>query len=287
MRWPPFQHVIFDCDSTLTTVEGIDALAAAAGQEERIAALTRAAMDGEVELNDVYGRRLEVVRPTKGEIDAIRHIYKRHIVADAAAVITALQSLGHDVYIISGGLAEPVLEFGLYLGVPRENIRAVEVEYDVLADRWWEDRQEKGPRYLDYRPGDLTESEGKARIVDELLGDSTGRSLFIGDGISDLMAATAVDLFVGFGGVVSRERVLSEAPAFIHSPSLAPLLPLAAGPAGISRLGQSNHAGLRQKIDQLLYEGAITFQDERLSTKFHAAYQAFYSRSNGGTPRDS
>ena len=44
MRWPPFQHVIFDCDSTLTTVEGIDALAKSAGKGWRVSVLTEAAM---------------------------------------------------------------------------------------------------------------------------------------------------------------------------------------------------------------------------------------------------
>ena len=34
MRWPTYQHIFFDCDSTLTTVEGIDALADTAGGVE-------------------------------------------------------------------------------------------------------------------------------------------------------------------------------------------------------------------------------------------------------------
>ncbi|MCC6606951.1 MAG: phosphoserine phosphatase, partial [Anaerolineae bacterium] len=33
MRWPPYKHVFFDCDSTLTTVEGIDVLAETAGKK--------------------------------------------------------------------------------------------------------------------------------------------------------------------------------------------------------------------------------------------------------------
>ncbi len=39
MRWPPYEHVFFDCDSTLTTVEGIDILAASSGKQWRVEVL--------------------------------------------------------------------------------------------------------------------------------------------------------------------------------------------------------------------------------------------------------
>ena len=50
MRWPPYRHVIFDCDSTLTKVEGIDILAEAAGKGDEVRRLTDAAMNGEIDL---------------------------------------------------------------------------------------------------------------------------------------------------------------------------------------------------------------------------------------------
>ena len=58
MRWPHYEHVFFDCDSTLTAVEGIDVLAESAGKGQRVAVLTQAAMDGHVDLEDVYEKRL-------------------------------------------------------------------------------------------------------------------------------------------------------------------------------------------------------------------------------------
>ncbi|MCI0393722.1 MAG: hypothetical protein L0322_02130, partial [Chloroflexi bacterium] len=122
MRWPPFEHIFFDCDSTLTAVEGIDALAQAAGKGWRVSVLTEAAMNGDLDLEEIYAKRLRAVNPTRGQIQTIRQVYKARAVSDAAEVIAALQALGLKVYIISGGLAEPVVEFGLYLGVPRENI---------------------------------------------------------------------------------------------------------------------------------------------------------------------
>lgn len=285
MRWPPFQHIFFDCDSTLTTVEGIDVLAQSSGKGWRVEVLTRAAMDGELDLHDVYSKRLDAVKPTRAQVWAIRQVYKRNIVQDTAAVVDALQEQGHSVYIISGGLAEPVIEFGLYLGVPRQNIRAVNVQYDGLSGQWWQvDESSEGERrYLDHEASALTVSDGKARIMRELVGEKPGRTLLVGDGLSDLLAGRNADLFVGFGGVARRSRVAAEAPCYISSESLAPVLAVAMGPAGVRALQSStkgDYSELVSRATQLIETGAITFNNERLNAKFRDAYQAVYPGPN-------
>ena len=151
-------------------------------------------------------------------------------------MIAVLQHLGHEVYIISGGLEEPVREFGISLGVSADHIRAVGVEYDELVGAWWSHHQGQEAHYLDHSRGALAMSEGKAEIVHELLGGRPGTSLLVGDGTSDLLAGEAVDLFVGFGGVAARPKVEAGAPVFVRSPGLAPILPLAAGPSAMSRI---------------------------------------------------
>lgn len=281
MRWPPYKHVIFDCDSTLTTVEGIDVLAESSGHRESVESLTQAAMDGQVELEEIYTRRLETVSPTRKEIQEIRRVYKRNPVEDAAAVIAALYKLGHEVYIISGGLEEPVVEFGVFLGVPRRNIRAVGISYDQLAGDWWAGRNERletgsEDLFLDIEDSTLAESDGKGKIINELLGelpgDRQGQSLLVGDGYSDLLASPAVDLFVGYGGVVDRKKVRNEAPIFVHSSSLAPVLALAAGPSVLLSLRESEHNVVASKALALSKEsGVISFQNERLKNKFTRA----------------
>jgi phosphoserine phosphatase len=276
MRWPHYEHIFFDCDSTLTAVEGIDILADTDEKKSEIKALTQAAMDGDLDLEDIYARRLQAINPTHDQIRKIRRIYKRHVVEDAAAVIAALQEQGHQVYIISGGLAEPVEEFGIYLGVPRTHIRAVNVFYNQLSGDWWQP-DNGSEQVLTYQKGDLTISSGKARIVRELLGSQHGRSLLIGDGSSDLSAGTAVDLFVGYGGVAVRERVSAEAAVYIHSRSLAPLLAVAAGPAALKRL---KNLDLALKAVEIIQNGGLTFQNEQLNQKFRKACQAVYSRTN-------
>ncbi|HOU39705.1 MAG TPA: haloacid dehalogenase-like hydrolase [Promineifilum sp.] len=272
MRWPHYEHVFFDCDSTLTAVEGIDVLAESVGKGQRVRILTDAAMDGQLDLSEVYDKRLRAVRPTQQQVLDIRRSYKRHIVEDAARVVTALQGLGHKVYIISGGLAEPVIEFGIYLGIPRERIRAVGLTYNELSGRWWEKGDER--RYLAHQEGALTVSDGKAQIVRELLGEQRGRSLLIGDGYSDLLAGAAVDLFVGYGGVVARPKVQAAAPAYITCPSLAPLLPLAGGPVALRLLRSwpMHYQTLSTKALYLIHTGVVTFTDEHLESRFRAAF---------------
>ena len=203
-RWPPFRHVFFDCDSTLTSVEGIDELAEMAGKGGEVRAMTDAAMGGASDLESVYRQRLELVNPTRRQVLGLTGVYRRHMVDDAPAVVGALQSLGIEVYVISGGLLEPVTAFAATLGVGADHVRAVTICYDHLAGDWWRDTgQEAGldDRYLSVGSEPLTASDGKAGIIRDFVGTGGGRSLLVGDGVSDLAAAPAVDLFVGFGVV--------------------------------------------------------------------------------------
>lgn len=273
MRWPPYEHIFFDCDSTLTAVEGIDILADSADKRRDIEALTQAAMDGDLDLEDVYEQRLRTVQPTRQQVRDIRHSYKRHVVEDAARVVTALQALGHKVYIISGGLAEPVEEFGVYLGIPRQRIRAVGLTYNELSGRWWEEVTDER-LYLAHQSSALTVSDGKAQVIRELVGEQTRRTLLIGDGISDLLAGESVGLFVGYGGVVARPRVLAGAPVFIHSRSLAPLVALAGGSVAlrILRTWPMHYQTLSAKAQYLIHTGVVTFNNEHLESRFRAAF---------------
>jgi len=257
----PFEIVIFDCDSTLCAVEGIDELARWVGKEAEVAELTERAMNGELPLEAVYSRRLELLQPTREHLHRLAQLYRDTCLPDAAAVIAALRQLGLEVFIVSGGLAEGVRDFGLWLGLPETNIHAVEVEYNQLAGRWWETWKHPGgrnphERYLTHDGGPLTVGKGKAEIIRKLRRRRRGRALLVGDGSSDLEASEAVDLFVGFGGVVSRERVRAAAPVFIHVAELAPVLPLALGRAEVP----ASLRGLYLRGLSLIREGQVSFR---------------------------
>jgi phosphoserine phosphatase len=273
-RWPSFDLIFFDCDSTLSAIEGIDELARFKGKELRVGVLTEKAMNGDLDLSEVYGKRLQAIRPTRGQLKAIEERYWETIVPDAEAVIAALHYLGKQVFIVSGGLAEPVRGFGRRLGVPPENVRAVELEYNELSGDWWRYYQPETRHrqtYLDYNEGPLTVSSGKPAIIEALAGDKHGRRLMVGDGASDLATRSIVDLFVGFGGVVAREKVKNEADVFVSVNSLAPILPLAAGASGYARLIGTPHQAVFDKGLSLTRSG-MSIKNETMSNAFYRAF---------------
>ena len=194
--------------------------------------MTRQAMEGEVDLESVYAERLRLLQPTRADLQRIAASYRTEVVPHAREVVAALVFLGRQVHIVSGGLAEPVTAFGDWLGIGAENVHAVDLEFDQLAGRWWEyagQTENPAEAYLDFVSGPLSQSRGKGAVISQAR-SGPGRAMLVGDGISDLMARSAVELFVGFGGVVRRERVASEADIYVASPSLAPVLPLVARP---------------------------------------------------------
>src|SRR5262249_24389822 len=101
--WAPFELIIFDCDSTLTTVEGIDEVARWQGRAGQVAELTNRAMNGELPLEAVYSRRLDLLQPTREQLRELGQLYRRHLLPGADLVIAALQAAGRQVFIVSGG----------------------------------------------------------------------------------------------------------------------------------------------------------------------------------------
>lgn len=266
MRWATFDLIFFDCDSTLSTIEGIDELAKLKGKEGRVGLLTDKAMNGELDLSEVYGKRLKAIRPTRSQLKAVEERYWETIVEDAQEVIAALQFLGKHVFIISGGLIDAVRGFGRRLGVDPTQIRAVELEYNELSGEWWryhEPQAQHSQTYLDYNEGPLTISSGKPKIINELAGNLGGRRMMIGDGSSDLATQSVVDLFVGYGGVVARDKVKANSEVFVMNLSLAVILPLATGRAGWQKVQNTKHQAIFQKgIDLAVNSQNVLFKDE-------------------------
>jgi phosphoserine phosphatase len=287
--WPVSPLVIFDCDSTLTGVEGIDELARIVASERdgdtkedislSIASLTKRAMEGDIPLEAVYDKRLVTLNPTQAQVRKIARVYREMMIADAKRVIEALQALGVQVFIISGGLIEPVRDFGVWLGVPRERIFAVEMEYDQLAGQWWRYWEQPGGQntranHLAIFPTPLTGSQGKNRVIARLRAEHPGRALLIGDGLSDLEAGAEVNLFVGFGGAVYRKRIAEASPVYIQGKSLSPILPLALGQSGnVPRFAPLWAEGLTR-----VFNGEVSFQDDEMRRIFLAAMRGTGSR---------
>ena len=259
-----FRIVFFDCDSTLTAIEGIDELARLKGQYDHIADLTRRAMEGEIKLEEVFAARLELLRPTRADLRLIARAYRDTLVPDARETIAALRFAGCQVYLVSGGLLPAVQDFARWLGLSSRHVRAVPIEFDQLAGKWWRydlDRYGGNPdeRYLGLPPTPLIETQGKRTIIAEISG-SEKRTMLVGDGISDLEARDAVKLFVGFGGAVRRERVAREAEVFIASGGLAPLVPLVLCREDAAKLSNNEHEAVLLRGFAAIERGQVQFR---------------------------
>ena len=211
-----FRTVVFDCDSTLSTIAGIDELAAAHRAE--VAALTDAAMRGEIPLEAVYGRRLALVRPSRAALEALGRHYVETLVPDARETVAALASEGIETRVVSGGLRPAVRLVAAALGIPDARVAAVDVTFDAAGG--YQGYEEDSP---------LARSGGKRVLLERWLAGAARPVMLVGDGVTDLEARPAVDCFVAFAGVVAREPVLRAAAVVIRSRSLAPILPLALG----------------------------------------------------------
>ena len=104
---PPYATIVFDCDSTLSSIEGICELAGDEHAEE-LERLTAGAMDGTAPLEEVYGRRLELVGPTRADLERVGRRYIETALPYTREVVQALHSLGKSVVVVSGGLLPPV-----------------------------------------------------------------------------------------------------------------------------------------------------------------------------------
>lgn len=206
-----YRFVFFDVDSTLVTIEGIDVLAA--GHPE-IVRLTEAAMNGEIPLDEVYARRLEIIRPTRADVEALGARYTQSLVDGAEETLAALKSAGADVHLVTAGIAQAIAPLAEKLNVAPRAVHAVPLRFDEAGNYLDFDR-----RSLLARPG------GKELVVRAILTRAKGGSAFVGDGITDLETRPVVDLFIGFGGVAVRERVREAAPVYVAEPSLRAVLP--------------------------------------------------------------
>ena len=207
-----FDIVCFDCDSTLSRIEGIDELALRARLEQDVAPLTAAAMAGTIPLDAVYAERLSMIRPDRASIDWLARRYVEEMVSGAFETIAALTRAGTSVHIVSGGLRPALEPLTCALAVPASNVHAVDVFF------------EDDGTYRDFDRGSpLSRPDGKAVVCRSLAGREASIAL-VGDGATDLAAQTCGVFVVGYGGVNRRDALVKGADIFIDSPDLTAVL---------------------------------------------------------------
>ena len=212
-----YDGIAFDCDATLSALEGIDQLAALAGVAEQVSALTHRAMNGEIPLDAIYGERLALIRPRERDLATIAQQYLDRTVPGARETIAALHARGIKVAIASGGILDAILPLAASLGVAPADTFAVRLQFDANGD------------YSGFEPSPLTTAAGKAAIVAAWKSaNHLQRVAMVGDGMSDVAARApgAADVIIGYGGVVAREAVRQAADHYSTAADLRDLLPL-------------------------------------------------------------
>jgi phosphoserine phosphatase len=194
------------------SIEGIDVLAA--GNPE-IAELTAAAMDGRIPLDEVYGRRLELVRPSLEAVLDLAQQYLSSLLPGARETIAALHDAAVEVHLVTAGIEQAIAPLAEYLRIPPRCVHAVRLSFDGEGN------------YRDFDRGTpLVRSDGKELVVLDVRARTKGKAALIGDGATDAEARKAVELFIGFGGVTIRDRVRDLADVYVTEPDLTSLLPL-------------------------------------------------------------
>lgn len=201
-----FRSVVFDVDSTLSGIEGIDWLAERRGPEcaARSAELTAQAMAGRLSVEGVYGLRLDAVRPTAAELAALAAAYRVHHAPAVREVLAQLAAAGVALQVVSGGMRQAIVPFAEWLGVPERAVHAVSIETDAQgAYVGWD------------RSSPLATSAGKPTVVRQL--GLPGPVLAVGDGVTDLAIRSIGATFAAFTGFVRRDVVVQGADHVISS----------------------------------------------------------------------
>mgnify|MGYP003394082332 CR=1 FL=1 len=193
-----FDVICFDCDSTLSRIEGIDELARRAGMGEEMSRLTDLAMNGIVPLEAVYERRLALIRPDQDSINWLADLYIAEIVEGVKEVFAALFAQ-----------LDPSVPPDLRL--PENHVHAVDIYFN----------EDGSYRHYDLN-SPLARTGGKAVVVSTLKGQCS--LVMVGDGKTDLEAKQAGAYVLGFGGVADRAIVRELADFYTAEPSLLSVL---------------------------------------------------------------
>jgi phosphoserine phosphatase len=201
-----FNSVVFDVDSTLSGIEGIDWLAALRGPEVKAwsAALTESAMEGKLPIENVYGERMRAVKPTMTELQQLGREYIARIAPGARETLTDMRARGIKIVMVSGGLRESILPLARELGVDEHSVHAVSVFLD----------EKGGYAGFDERSL-LTRQNGKRATVRDM--GLKGPILAVGDGMTDSEIKPVVDAFAAFTGFMRRQPVIERADFVIEN----------------------------------------------------------------------
>ncbi len=235
----PLDAIVFDCDGTLSTIEGINELAKNNNTGDAVIALTHKAMSESGMTPDIYKQRLALTKPTHDQVLTLGQMYISSITADTVAVIKILQKLNKQIFIMSAGIQQAVNIVAKHLHVPEENVYAVNVKFDNHGH--FQDFDHQSP---------LVFNDGKRKIIEQLKQKFQHIAL-VGDGLNDFEAHDAVTRFIGYGGTYYRQNMAKLCQFYITAPSMAGILPLTMTQDEFDLLNKAEQNLYRFGLDEL------------------------------------
>ena len=177
--------VCFDMDSTLIQAEVIDKLAELAGVGDEVKAITESAMQGEIDFNESFKRRMSLLKGLSEEV--LQEVAENlPITKGAHRLISTLKSYGFKTAILSGGFTY----FGKYLqrelGIDYVHANQLEIKDGVLTGG-----------YL----GEIVDGNKKAEYLKEIAekeGIDINQTIAVGDGANDLPMIDLAGLGIAF-----------------------------------------------------------------------------------------
>lgn len=202
LAWENFRVAAFDMDSTLINIECIDEIAAVAGKKAEVAAITEAAMRGEItDFRDSLSRRLALLAGLDASALATVLHERLRLNPGAETLLAALRQRGIRTLLVSGGFTYFAHAVQARLGI--DAVRANELEIV--------DGQLTG-RVLMQSWGDVVDGAEKRRALHAFAaehGCGPEAAIVVGDGANDLLMMEGAGLSVAYHAKPAvRERAM-------------------------------------------------------------------------------
>ncbi len=195
LRLHDFKLIAFDMDSTLINIECVDEIADAADRKAEVAAITEAAMRGEItDYKDSLRKRVALLRGvTVADMDRV-YAERLQLNPGAAELVSACQAAGMKVLLVSGGFTFFTDRIRDRLGVDFTRSNVLEIESGPNCG------QLTG-RMVDQPWGDICDGAEKRKMLLETcaqLGISPKQAIAMGDGANDLPMMAEAGLSVAY-----------------------------------------------------------------------------------------
>ena len=197
-----FGLIAFDMDSTLISIECVDEIAAAVGRKPEVAAITEAAMRGEIaDYEESLRQRVALL---KGVPETALHgVYNERLKLNPGAddLVRACQAAGLKTLLVSGGFTFFTERLRERLGLDFTRSNVLEIESGRLTGR-----------LVDQPWGDICDGAEKRRMLLETcarLGLEPRQAIAVGDGANDLPMMGEAGLGVAYHAKPAvRERAM-------------------------------------------------------------------------------